>query len=516
MRMLARTGRTRLGLVGATVLAVVAAVGGLASAAQSAAPSAASLKSWHSKIVATPHPSAKGCFTATYPRLTWRTSACTSAPAIPMTPKHQVRPLLVGNGNDISAQAPSGTISQAWGSFENLVNVTSESSPVGGVGAPVANAYSLQLNTNFFASTACALSPNPACQGWEQFVYANNGFGGQAFIQYWLLSYNTACPGGWNSFSFTGDPDIYCYRNSPTAVAVPNQPISNLGNLQLSGTATAGADSVTMLVGLTAYATAGSNAVNAAAGWSKAEFGIFGDGGGGQANFNAGASLNVRTRINYGGTAAPLCAAQGFTGETNNLSFGKPTPAPTSPGPARIFVENMIGGAVACSSARAVGDTHETTVAGSAYDFQSSGDFVEAQVGSDFEVQTRKDSGAPSWPNASVNKSVATRMGSTKVALCEGKTLVVDGRATQLPSGGSMHLASGVDVWHTGNVYTVTDGAGNQLRVTVNSTYLDVQVGTGTWPTKVVGLLGNPDNDPWRLEARDGTQFKLPISFTDL
>lgn len=509
-------------LVGATVLALLLAAATHASAAEGAPPSAANLQAWQAKIVKVPHPSAKKCFTSVYPRLVWQETRCTSAPSLPMTPKRNLRPLVVGNGNDISAQAPSGFISESSGTFENIMNVTSESSPIGNSGPPVADAYTLQINTDFFASTACAGSPNVGCRGWEQFVYANDGSSGVVFIQYWLLQYNATCPaGGWNQFSFTGDPDIYCYQNSPGMTAVPNQPITNLGTLRLTGTVSASSDSATLFVGPTAYTAAGSNSVDAAAGWTKSEFNVFGYGGnsdgGGAATFNAGASLNVRTRITYGGTAAPICAAQGFTGETNNLNFGTPAPAATPPGPAVVFLENTTGGAATnCSAASVVGDTHQHTFAGLLYDFQASGDFVEAQVGSAFEVQTRKVSGAPTWPNASVNRSVATRMGSTKVALCDGKNLVVDGRSTDLPSDGSMHLPSGVDVHRIGNVYVVTDQTGNSIRVTVNGGYIDVQVGLGSSPTKVLGLLGNPDGDVKRLEARDGTQFTIPISFEDL
>jgi hypothetical protein len=518
MRLSARSRGTTRRLVGATVLTVLLAVGAHAGAAVSAPPTQADLKAWEAKIAKVAHPSA-GCFTANYPKLAWQETACVSAPPIPMTPKRRLRPLVVGNGNSISAQSPGGNITEAFGSFENIVNVTSESSPITESGPPVANAYSLQLNTNFFASPTCAGSPNPAlCQGWEQFVYSNDGSNGFAFIQYWLLRYNAACPDAtWFTFSFPGDPDIYCYKNSPAAAAVPNQPITNLGSLRLSGHVTAGSDSVMLLVGATAYTAAGSNAVGAAAGWTKAEFNVFGYAYGHQANFNSGASLNVRTRINYGGTLPPICSAEGFTGETNNLNFGTPRPPATAPGPAVIFVENTAGGAVTnCADARVVGDTHQRTFSGLLYDFQSSGDFVEAQVGNAFEVQTRKVSGAPTWPNTSVNQSVATRMGSTRVALCDGKRLVVDGQAAELPSEGSLSLPSGVDIHRAGNVYFVTDQAGNSIRVTVNSGYIDVFVGLGTWPTKVRGLLGNPDGDVKRLEARDGTQFTVPISFEDL
>ena len=69
----------------------------------------------------------KGCFTAAFPNREWREVACVPAPDYPMLPRFGPVPLTVGSGNDILAVAPSGTISSAIGSFENLNNVTSES-----------------------------------------------------------------------------------------------------------------------------------------------------------------------------------------------------------------------------------------------------------------------------------------------------------------------------------------------------------------------------------------------------
>src|SRR5712664_1732911 len=69
----------------------------------------------------------KGCFTADYPSTEWREVACVAAPSFPAIPRHGPRPAVVGNSNDISAQAPSGFISQVIGHFENVTNVTSES-----------------------------------------------------------------------------------------------------------------------------------------------------------------------------------------------------------------------------------------------------------------------------------------------------------------------------------------------------------------------------------------------------
>jgi hypothetical protein len=522
MRLFARKPGTTNRLVGTTVLALTLAVGAHAGTAQSAQPTGADLQAWHTTMTKVPRPSAKGCFTANYPQQEWQETKCATAPSIPMVPKPGPRPLVIGNGNDISAQAPSGRISETNGTFENIVNVTSVESPIGNTGPAVADAYTLQINTNFMTTPACAGSSDPAqCQGWEQFVFANDPTSvSYTFIQYWLLLFNNPCPAGWTTFSFTGSTDIYCYRNS-AAVIVPNQPIGNLGTLRLTGEATAAGDGVTFTAGMTAYNTPGGNYINASGEWTISEFNIFGYGGnsdgGGSAVFNAGASVHVRTRINYGGTDAPNCVAQGFTGETNNLNFGLPKPPRTGPGPAVIFKEDTTGGATPnCAAGEVIGDTHQLTFAGLAYDFQASGDFVEAQVGTGFEVQTRKVSGAPTWPGTSVNQSVATKMGNTKVALCDSKRLVVDGRTQELQPGGVLALPSGVTIHRLGNVYYVVDTAGNSITVTFNPGYVDVNVGLGTWPVKVRGLLGNPDGDVKRLEAKDGTQFDVPISFDDL
>src|SRR5947207_656577 len=512
MRPFGRTRKKTFTVLSAVALATIVAASAVWAPANAAESPRPSQRDWQNSIAQVPHPT-KGCFTADYPRVTWRGARCAPAPNIPMTPPHGPRPLVIGNTDDISAKVPSGFISTAIGSFDNVTNVTSESSPIGNSGPPVTDAYTLQVNTNFFASTACAGSPNPSCQGWEQFVYANDGSGGLVFIQYWLLRYDTACPATWNQFTFSGGTTIYCYRNnSGGAAVVPNQPITNLANLSLSGSATASGDSATLFVGGTPYSVTGDNSVNAAAGWDTAEFNVFGYGGnssgGGTASFNSGAALTVRTRTVYGGTAAPLCVGYGFTGEYNNLSFGTPAPAATPPGPAVRFVEDTVGGASSnCAAASTIGDVHAHTVAGLKYDFQAVGDFELAQVGPDFEVQARHVSGAPTWPNASVNQAIGTRMGNTRVTVCSGPRLVVNGRGVRLSDGATVSLPSGVDITLSGGVYVVTDESGNSVRVTPNPGYLDVSVGVGTWPTQDRGLLGNPDNNVKLLEASDGTIF---------
>jgi len=487
---------------------------------------------WRTSMTQVPLPK-KGCFQSSYPNKEWREVQCsTTKVSYPMPPRSGPRPQIVGNNNDVSAHAPFGFISSATGSFDTVSGVTSESGPIANSGPSVANAYTLQLNTNFMS--VCAGSPNPGCTAWEQFVYENNPSVSRAFIQYWLIQYNTTCPpgAGWQQQAVSGLPGINCVilNNSmgPVDVRDPqgaliNQPITNLSQLSLNGAVDASGDRLTFFVGSTAFATAGDNPIDLAGGWRTAEFNVFGDGGNStgasQASFNSGATIIPRTRIIYGGggTGAPTCAAQGFTAETNNLSFGPTAPSVSGPGPAVFFAESSAGGAMSnCAAATTVGDTHLTTFNGLFYDFQASGDFVLAQVDPDFVVQTRQVSGAPTWPDASVNSAVATQMGKNKVAICLGPRFNVDGTTTDLADGKTFSTPDGVDVSRRGNVYFITSQGGDSVRATVNASYIDVNVGLGHWPAKLSGLLANPNGNVNQIAARDGTVLTNEFSFEEL
>src|SRR5438874_1614427 len=59
----------------------------------------------------------KGCFRSAYPKTEWQEVPCVAAPNVPAPPRHGGRPAVVGNSNDVSAQAPSGHITQAIGHF---------------------------------------------------------------------------------------------------------------------------------------------------------------------------------------------------------------------------------------------------------------------------------------------------------------------------------------------------------------------------------------------------------------
>jgi len=476
---------------------------------------------WRKAIAATRQPG-QGCFTASYPSLKWKPVRCVSTPKHPMTPRHGVVPLVVGNTNDISAQAPSGHISSATGSFDTVTNVTTEMGPIGNTGASTADTYTLQINTDFFTTTACNTSTNTNCRGWEQFVFENQPAISRASIQYWLTDFGTTCPANFQAFPIGTHPDCVQVTNLSGAVATTAVPITNLRQVTLTGTATAGADSVTMTIGGSAFTRAGDNSVNASSGWTIAEFNIFGDGGnasgGGTASFNNGASLVTRTRINYGGRAAPNCFAQGFTAEMNNLSFGPtPPPAPSQPGPAVIFNESTAGGAPsACAAATTVGDTHLTTLSGLLYDFQSTGDFELLRSQSGFLVEGRQVSGAPTWPNASVNTAIAARLGNTKVAFClSPQRAIANGHVLALSQGVTKLLSGGTQVLLRGNSYIARGPRGDWVKVDANGTYMNVDVGLGQWPIGVRGLLVNANGNPNQLATRGGAVLTGPFAFKD-
>ena len=204
----------------------------------------------------------------------------------------------------------------------------------------------------------------------------------------------------------------------------------------------------------------------------------------------------VRVGVDNGTTAPPDCDDVSFTGETNNLTLVN-SPPTALPGtlPALVFSESFPaapGAPATCADATSIGDTHLTTFDGLYYDFQASGEFLLAQDGPEFVVQTRQASGAPTWPNAAVNKAVAVRMGRTRVALyIEPTRLIVDGTANNLADGKTVLLPSGVQISRSGNLYVIWSESGNVVRATLNSTWIDVTVGLGHAPTDSRGLLGN-------------------------
>jgi hypothetical protein len=330
------------------------------------------------------------------------------------------------------------------------------------------------------------------CKGWQQFVYSSSA--ARIFIQYWLIKYNATCPVGWTQFQFPNSTDIYCYRNAPTGAAVAKQPITNLANLRMTASAnTAGNDAVTMFVNSTtptATVTNVGSTLNLGSAWTDAEFIIVGDCCSHEATFNSGSTIVVRTTVHHGRKDAPSCVLEGFTGETNNLNLVGTATVGTGPSPAVVSRQsNTLTTAASCQEAKGFGDTHLSTFKGLLYDYQAAGDFVLART-PNIEVQTRQQSGAPTWPNASVNKAVAAR--------------------------NPLLLPNGADVSRNGNTYLIRGPLGDSVVAQLFPTWIDVSVGLSRSPTPVRGLLANANDKVNQVEARNGLVLTWPISFAVL
>ncbi len=298
-----------------------------------------------------------GCYHASYPALQWHAVTCAVAPKWPAAPappsRSATRPAAakVGNGHDYSAQV-SGLISQATGTFHGVSpKKITEKGKVGNAGSEVANAFSLQLNTQFFSgSPACAGSGDPAkCLAWQQFVYAKSGGVGEVFMQYWLISYDATCPAGW--FTYSSD----CYTNSNASTL--NSPLTakDLATLKLSGSATSGGnDEVSLSIGSgqASLVTNNDSELDLASFWNTTEWGVFGDGGGGEAYFGTGTTLKAQTALTATSSSAPTCIEEGFTGETSNLKLASTPALGSEPSPTMASKQtNGTSGTASCAVA---------------------------------------------------------------------------------------------------------------------------------------------------------------------
>src|SRR5262249_43236831 len=159
----------------------------------------------------------------------------------------------------------------------------------------------------------------------------------------------------------------------------------------------------------------------------------------------------------------------------------------------------------------------------------ASGDFIvlaqqvpdiigSQQVVPNFVVQARQVSGAPQWPNATVNHAIATQMGQTTAAVCltpsavaPGFTPILNVNGVDIPlADGSVFSTPDVDIWRFGQVFTITDQTGNAVRAVVNPSWLNVSVGLGSvglgqFPANVVGPLANANGNVNQIATRGGT-----------
>jgi hypothetical protein len=341
-------------------------------------PTKAEWERWSSMIQRVPDPG-HGCLVARYPERQWREITCGKAPDVPLLPAYVrppgVRPPRVGGGGQEYFADPIGghtTAAQGW--FHNIAGVKSEYSV--GTTSHATDYYSLQVNTNAFKTPVCADygGPNPNCEGWEQFVFTNQGdtSDGSLFIQYWLINYGPCgsstctddCPSGWQGVKGLGKNEMSCFRNSNNADDVQSEPIVfGLTNFRISGASaerSSTSDYVTLSVtGSGFYKVYGDNLFpNLSAHWLSTEFGVFGDYNGNEAIFNTGSTIGVRlavTTVN-GTTEKPVCSPNQkyggiVTAESNNLSMAKTSSKwPIKNWPAIIFTESTNGKNANCAT----------------------------------------------------------------------------------------------------------------------------------------------------------------------
>jgi hypothetical protein len=225
-----------------------------------------------------------------------------------------------------------------------VTGVTSEQSvgvaAFGNGGILGANEYTLQINTNFYNSAAC--DGYSGCLAWQQYVMSTNAPVSltsnkltdktEVFIEYWLINYGSsssaACPSTFlNAGADAEGPGVDCVQNTPAvAIAKGQLPITDLADLKMSASATAdGTDATTVTYNGKAYtATVADSLTDISAGWTQAEFNVFGNAGGSRAKFNKGSHITAKIAVSDGSTAAPTCvppsSTDGTTGETNNLT----------------------------------------------------------------------------------------------------------------------------------------------------------------------------------------------------
>jgi hypothetical protein len=317
------------------------------STATKPAPDAVELERWRQTILHTKKPK-KACYLANYPDTAWTEVTCTKPPTVPQSQGKGPRANNVGGGNpEYSAQVASGRISESEGSFDSAIRVTSEADSG-------ANAFTLQLNTEFLPFISACAPISGGCRGWEQFVFSNSKCQASSFyphlsskacvyIEYWLIGYGS-CPSSWHS-----DDNGDCWINSTNATPVPPQTVTNaeLESLKLTGqiAGVSGADdSVTLSIGSAVYSAPGDDYIfDLASWWQISEFNIFGDCCGSQAAFNSGSTLVVRTVVNSGTTSAPTCSPGGYTAESNNLTLVGPCSPVGGASPAIVFTETQLG-----------------------------------------------------------------------------------------------------------------------------------------------------------------------------
>ncbi|PKV10738.1 hypothetical protein [Xanthomonas prunicola] len=323
---------------------IIGSVVGAAAAAQpsatDAAGRAAAMSAWE-ETLRQDAPAMEGCFRSSFPDNGWQATGCTPSPKLLSRPPA----IAVHKDGTITART-DGALTAGNGvdyvaGTRQLIHSTLGTFPsVTGVATGVVD-YSLQINTNLDRNpVTCAQFGYSSCWTWQQFFYSTdydgdaiNGRTPVIFIQNWFYAGSDAefqakgCPSGWNAYS-TSDYNA-CYSNS-NGVIVPLVPISQIGNIKMGASATAGGvDTVTFSInGRTYSVSQNADTLNINRIWRRSEFNVFGNGSDHPlVLFNAGSHVTVKVAVKDGTSNAPRCLGPnaGYTSEQNNLTLGSCT-----------------------------------------------------------------------------------------------------------------------------------------------------------------------------------------------
>ncbi|AZR28705.1 hypothetical protein [Xanthomonas vasicola] len=324
------------------------------TAASASAGRTAAISSWETTI-RQEAPTMEGCFRSSFPNNGWQATACVPSPKLRSRPPA----ITVHKDGTITARTDAAltagnSVDYVAGTRQLIQSTLGTFPSVTGVATGVAD-YSLQINTNLDRNAVtCAQFGYSSCWTWQQFFYSTdydgdpiNGRTPVIFIENWFYAGNAeefeakGCPSGWNSYS-TFDYNA-CYSTSD-GVIVPLVPISQIGSIKMSASATAGGvDTVTFSINGRAYSVSqNADTLNINRIWRRSEFNIFGNGSDHPlVLFNSGSHVTVNVAVKDGTSNAPRCLGPnaGYSAQENNLTLGKCT-ASGGASPSITFTES--------------------------------------------------------------------------------------------------------------------------------------------------------------------------------
>jgi len=278
------------------------------------------------------NPPGIGCYTVNYPSTTWIETAC-SPPPTNMTFEEG------GTYNSVLGDSSSANVGTAVGGVTSLSGYYSETDTCGVGCGKGSNYYSLQENTNYFATNL-----DGGTQAWFQFVWKNtasSGSGtGDVLMELWLNAYyydNGYCPSGSpgtdiNNWQVVDDGPggigYDCTALTWQSATLEEDP-ANLASITLEGTVYGGTDTTAEFCDTTSCQSMSvSDILGLHGNWEDIDWNVYGYGGGTQAAFygygTSGTDMTIRvdTWDTSGNQLSPGdYVAAPYTGESNNLNY---------------------------------------------------------------------------------------------------------------------------------------------------------------------------------------------------